>query len=167
VAALAPVEEVEIHVHGSAVAAQADRERTLHLIGVEGLASFLAGGADGLLARIGRDPDLWLDAGDRDARGADLGGGHDAELRDPMGVRLVPRALVDRLGLRHDAVGPDLADLGDLGAHHDQVVELEVLVLLQHHAELAGRGVLRPQDAPDAVVGHDALRSLTASRSAR
>jgi hypothetical protein len=49
----------------------------------------------------------------------------------------------------------------------DQIVELEILVVLQDDPELGGRRVLRAEHAADAVLAHDALRSATASRSAR
>ena len=45
VAALAPVEEVEVDVHRRAVAAEPDRQRPLHLVGVQRLRAFVAGGA--------------------------------------------------------------------------------------------------------------------------
>jgi hypothetical protein len=167
VATLAPVEEIEVDVHWRSVAPEPDGERAFHLVRVEGFPPFLAGCARGLLAGVGRDPDLGLDAGHGDARRAHLGGRHDAQLRDPVGVGLVLRTLVDGLGLGHDAVRPNLSDLGHLRADDDQIVELEVLVVLQDDPELGGRRVLRAEDAADAVLAHDALRSATASRSAR
>ena len=142
-------------------------ELALHRVLVERLGALVAGGTLHDLAGVGGDPDLGIDAGDRDASGAHLGGRHDAELRDPVRVGLVRGALVDRFGLRHDAVRRDLACLRHLGPHDDEVVELQVLVVVQHHAELARRRVLGTEDPSDAVAGHEASRSLTASCSAR
>ena len=158
VAALASVEEVEVDGDGLPVAADPDRERPAHLVEVEGLRALVAGRALHDLAGVGRDPDLGVDARDGDAGRAHLRGGHDAELGDAVRVGLVRRALVDRLGLGHDAVRCDLAGLGHLGPHDDEVVELEVFVVVEHHAELARRGVLGAEDAADAVARHGASR---------
>ena len=165
--ALAPVEEVEIDVHGQTVATEAHRQRPLHLVGVERATAFLAGRTVDGLARVGGDPHLGIDPGDRDARGPHLLRRHDAELGDPVGVGLVLRPLVDGLRLRHDAVGAHLARLRDERAHDHQIVELEELVVLEHDTELGGPCVFGAEDAPDVLVGHEALGSITAARSAR
>ena len=169
VPALAPVEEVEVHVHGDAVAPQADGQRAAHLVHVERLRALLAGGALHDLAGVGGDPHLGVDARDRHARRAHLRGRHDPELRHAVRVGLERGALVHGLGLGHDAVRADLAGLRHLRAHQDQVVQLQVVVVVQHHAERAGGGVLGAEHAPDAVLAilaHDAS-VMTAPRSAR
>src|SRR5438128_10426622 len=84
-----------------------------------------------------------------------------------MRVRFVLRSLVHRLGLGDDPVGPDLPDLRHLGADDDQVVELEVLLFFQDDAELRRRRVLGSEHTTDATLAHEAIRSCTASRSAR
>ena len=64
-------------------------------------------------------------------------------------VGLVGGALVDGLGLGHDAVGRDLARLRHLRAHDHEVVQLEVVVLVEDDAELAGVRVLGAEDPAD------------------
>ena len=161
VAALASVEEVEVDVHRELVAADPHGQRPAHLVDVERLVAFVALGALDRFARVGRDPHLGVDARDGDARGAHLRGRHDAEFGDAVGVGLVAGALVDGLGLGDDAVRADLAGLRHLGAHHDQVVQLEEVVFVEHHAEGAGVGVLRTEDPADlALVGHEASCSI-------
>ena len=167
VTALAAVEEVQIDVDGGPVAAEADRERTLHLIGVQRAAPFLTGRALHRLAGVGRHPDLGVHARDGDGCRPHLLRGHDPELGDAVRIRLVPRALVDGFGLGDDAVGAHLADLRNLRAHDHEVVELKELVIVDHDAERRGARVFGTEDPADLVVGHDALRSATAARRAR
>ena len=178
VPALASVEEVEVDVHRELVATDPHGQRPAHLVDVERLVAFVALGALDRFAGVGRDPHLGVDPRDGDARGAHLRGRHDAEFGDPMGVGFVARALVDGFGFGDDAVRADLAGLRHLGAHHDQVVQLQEVVFVEHHAEGAGVGMLRTEDPADlALVAHEAScsipgcsmpgRSMTASRSAR
>ena len=81
------------------------------------------------------------------------------------------RALVDGLGFGDDAVRAHLAGLRHLGPHHHEVVELQEVVVVEHHAERARGGVLRAEDPSDVVVAHDASIAIagrmTACRSAR
>ena len=112
------------------------------------------------LAGVGGDPDLGIDPGDGDARGAHLLRRHDAELGDPVRVGLVLRALVDRLGLGHDPVGAHLARLRARSVRTTtRSSSCRNWSSSTHHAELGGAGVLGPEDAPDVLVGHDALGS--------
>jgi hypothetical protein len=158
VTALAAVEEVEVDVHGELVAPDAHRERTPHLVDVERLLAFLAGRALDRLAGVGGDPHLGVDPRHLHLRAPNLGGRHDAELGDAMGVALVARPLVDRFGLRDDAVRAHLAGLRHLGANDHQVVELQEVVVVEHHAEGTRRRMLGTEDPTDllALVGHDA-----------
>ena len=88
VAALAPVEEVEVDVDRQLVAADPDRERPPHLVDVERLRALVADRALDRLAGVGGDPDLGVDPGHRDTGGAHLRAGHDPELGDPVRVGL-------------------------------------------------------------------------------
>ena len=54
----------------------------------------------------------------------------------------------------------DLAGLRHLGAHDHEVVELQVVVVVEHHAERARGRVLGPEDPADLFLAHDASRSL-------
>src|SRR3954468_1496378 len=166
-AALATVEEVEVDVHRSTVAAESHRQRPFHLIGVERATAFVAGRTLDRFAGVGRHPDLGVDARDGHRCRPHLLRRHDPELRDPMRVGLVPRSLVDRLGFGDDAVGAHLAHLRDLGPPAHEGVELQELIAVDDHAECRGAGVFRAEDAPNLVVAHDALRSATAARKAR
>ncbi len=167
VTALASVEEVQIYVDRLVVAAEAHAERARHLVDVESFAALLPARALNDLAGIRRDPDLGIHPRHGHLGAANLGGRKDAEFGHTVGVRLEGRPLVHRLGLGHHAVGPDLPGLGHLRAHDDQVVELEVVLLIQHHSEGAGGRVLRSQDAADAVFAFVHAASATAARSAR
>jgi hypothetical protein len=167
VATLAAVEEVEVDVHGQLVATDTDRERTAHLVDVERLLAFLAGRALDGLAGVGGDPYLGVDPRHLHLRAAHLGGRHDAELGDAMGVALVARPLVDRLGLGDDAVRANLAGLRHLGAHDHQVVELQEVVVVEHHTERARRRMLAAEDPADllAFAGHDACSWTSGCRT--
>ena len=169
VAALAPVEEIDVHVHRFAIPPEPDGQRPPHLVDIERLAALVARRTFDDLARVRGDPHLGIHPGDGDPGAADLGGGHDAELRHAVRVRLEGRALVDGLGLGDHPVRAHLARLRDLRADDDEIVELEVVLLIEDDAELAGRGVLRAQHAADAVGlvhAHEASR-IVASRRAR
>src|SRR5207245_1279709 len=120
----------------SAAAADPDGERPTHLVLVEGFVALGSARALHDLAGIGRDPDLGIDPRDGDARRAHLRRREDALLGHAMGVGLVGGALVDGLHFGDDAVRADLAGLRDLRSDHDEIVELEIVVVLEDHAEL-------------------------------
>ena len=66
-----------------------------------------------------------------------------------MRVTLEGRAFVDGFDLGDDAVGADLAPLRHLGANHDEIVELQVVLVVQHDPELTRGGVLGAEHAAD------------------
>ena len=121
VAALAAVEEVEVEWHGLAVAPEArpaaagpSRRRTGPCGAPRrsraprrrrGRAATHTSGSTRVTAT---------------ARRPHLRGRQDAELGDPVRVGFVRRALVDGLGLAHDAVRADLAGLRHQRARHDR-----------------------------------------------
>ena len=112
------------------------------------------GGTTHHLARIGRHPQFRVDAGDRHLGRSDLRTGEDAVGGNAVGIRLERGPFVDGLGFGHDSIGLDLAVFGYIGFHNDEVVELEILIVLQHNTELARRRVLGPQDPSDSVFRH-------------
>ena len=161
VAALAPVEEVEIDEHRETVAAQPHRQRPLHLIGVQGLATLLPRRPGDIAAGIGGHPHLGVHPGDRDACRTHLAARHAPLRGDPDRVGLEGGPLVDGLDLGDDAVGVDLPATGHLGAHHHQIVELQVLVLGEDDPELPGGCVLAADHMADT---HAASIRWTAAR---
>jgi hypothetical protein len=116
------------------------------------------------LARIGRDPQLRIDPGDGHLSGTDLG-----SRQYPLGgyavsVGFEGGAFIDGLDLGHDPVGLDRSVLGDIGRNHDQVVELQIVIILQDDAKLPRGGVLGSQHSPNAslrprVLAHRSSRS--------
>ena len=146
--ALRAVEEVDIDVHGLAVAGQPCRQAARDLVETEGAIALGARCPLDLVTRPGRHEHLRLEPGGLHLRRlAHLRRQH--ALGDEEDVAVEADALVTGPHLGHDAVDPhDLAVRKDAIEGHD-VVELQVRALLHAHPELERRRILPSDSSPD------------------